>query len=212
MKNKMRIISATIFFGGIWGIIEATLGYVLHIIPGLSLYMSGAVLFSFASFILYRAYKVTDSRWALLGVGFIAAAIKSIDFLLPIASPFKVINPMLSIIMESLMVVAVIRMLTKDSLTSKASALAIASVGWRVLYFAYMGIQFLTSGFVYLQSTSQYLEFFGIYAFGSALFGLGLVYLDTLLSKKETSIKFNLFQPVFSLLSVLLALVLTLAL
>lgn len=208
----MRIISATIFFGGIWGIIEATLGYVLHIIPGLSLYMSGAVLFSFASFILYRAYKATDSRWSLLGVGFIAAAIKSIDFLLPIASPFKVINPMLSIIMESLMVVAVIRMLTKDSLTSKASALAIASVGWRVLYFAYMGIQFLTSGFVYLQSASQYLEFFGVYAFGSALFGLGLVYLDTLLSKKETSIKFNLFQPVFSLLSVLLALVLTLAL
>lgn len=208
----MRIISATIFFGGIWGIIEATLGYVLHIIPGLSLYMSGAVLFSFASYVLYRAYKATDSRWALLGVGFIAATIKSIDFLLPLASPFKVINPMLSIIMESLMVFAVIGLLAKSSKTSQLSALAIASVGWRVLYFGYMGIQYLTTGFVYLQTTSQYLEFFGIYALGSALFAFVILYLDSLFTKKEIKLNFNLFQPVFSVLTVILALVLTLAL
>jgi len=212
MKNKKQIISATIFFGGIWGITEATLGYIIHSIPGLSIYMSGAVLFSFASYILYKAYKATDSRIALMFVGFIAAAIKAVNFFLPILSPFKVINPMLSIIMESLMVVAVISVLAKDKLASKVSAIVIASVGWRVLYFAYMGIQFLTSGFIYLQTLTQYVEFFGIYALGSAAFGILLIYVDQLLARKITNVKFNLYKPVFSVITVALAIVLTLVL
>ncbi len=212
MKNKLQLISAVIFFGSIWGILEATLGYVLHIIPGLSLYMSGAVLFAFASYILFRAYRVTNSRLALLGVGFIAAAIKSVDFLLPLASPFKVINPMLSIIMESLMVVAVISMLNKDSLTSKVKAVVIASIGWRLLYFAYMGIQYLTTGFVYLQTATQYLEFFGLYALGSAAFGLVIIYIDNFISSHIRQINYKLYKPVFSALSLILAIVLTLAL
>ncbi len=209
----MKTITAVLFFGGIWGIVEATVGYVLHIIPGLSIYMTGAVLFPFAGLILYKAYQVTNSKSSLLFVGVIAAAIKAFDFFLPFNNPFKIINPMLSIIMESIALVLVISLLKKEDFASKASGLLIASVSWRLLYFAYMGIQFLTSGFVYLETFSQYLQFFGIYALGSALLGMGFIYLDQWVRNSDTKLsKVNLNHPVFSALSVIIAIALTILL
>ncbi len=210
MKNKKQLISTIIFFGGLWGIVEATIGYVLHIIPGLSLYMSGAVLFAFATFILYKAYAITNSRTSLLLIGGVAAAIKSVNFFLPLFSPFKVINPMLSIIMESLMVVAVISLLNKKSVTQKISGLLIASVGWRLLFFAYTGYQYITTGYVYLENITQYLQFFGLYAVGSAILALGIIYLDkAVMTNKSTKININ---PVVSMASLIIAIVLTILL
>lgn len=210
MKLTKKSILAIVFFGAIWGIVEASVGYVLHIIPGLSIYVSGAVLFSFASLILYKAYQTTESKSALLYVGIVAAFIKAFDFFLPFRNPFKIINPMLSIIMESLAMIAVVAWLTKGSTVKKISGLWMASVGWRLLYFAYMGIQYLTSGFVYLSTVGQYLEFFGLYALGSALFGFVLLALDQRLSRRETAVfKINFQNPIPSIVAVVLAITLT---
>ena len=104
---NLKNLPIIILFGSLWGIIEATLGYLLHLLP-VSIYISGTVLFPLVTWILYKAYTLTNSKTALMSIGILAALIKSVDFLLPFGSPFKIINPMISIIFESLAVVFVI--------------------------------------------------------------------------------------------------------
>lgn len=210
MKEKFKLLSIIIFFGALWGIAEASIGYLLHIIPGLSLYVSGAIMFSFASIILYKAYQKTHSRMSLLYIGIVAAAIKAVDFFLPFTNPFKIINPMLSIIFEALALFAVITMLSREDLKSKATALMIGSLAWRVLFFAYMGTQYLSSGFVYLQTAGQYLEFFVVYALLSAAIALAFVYLDQLLVKRAFKLpRLDIVNPAISFITLALAVILT---
>lgn len=141
--NKQKWIQV-LFYGSVWGILEATLGHVLHFIPAT---IAGTIMFPIAGLILYKAYQKLQSRFALIYVGTVAAAIKSIDLLLPQYSIFKTINPMISILLESLVVVAVVNLLVSNSYVKKGIALPVASIGWRVLFLSWMGYQFLTTGF-----------------------------------------------------------------
>ncbi len=210
MKNKIRFISQIIFFGALWGIAEASVGYILHIIPGVSTFVSGAIMFSFASIILYKAYQRTNSKTSLLYIGMIAAAIKAVDFFLPFGSPFKIVNPMISIILESMAVFAVITLLDKDDLASKVKGVLIGSVAWRALFFAYMGVQYLSSGYVYLHGAMEYLNFFLIYAFASSALAFGFLWLDKLIQSKFRNLnKLSLINPIVSLVSLALAVILT---
>lgn len=202
-------IPAIIFFGAIWGIVEATLGYLLHVLP-ISIYISGTILFPIVGYILYRAYAVTQSKTALLSIGVVAALIKAVNFFLPFGSPFKIINPMLSIVLESLMVVLVISVLNKDDMFSKVKAMVIASIGWRLLYLAYNGIQYLSNGFVsaYLETFGAALNFTLVLGFISAVIGVGILYLDkvTLQNSKPLMSRIN---PAISFATLLVAVVLT---
>lgn len=134
-----------LFFGSIWGILEATIGNLLHYLPT---FIAGAIMFPIASAILYKAYDATKSKASLLLVGIIAAAIKSVDFFLPQFSVFKVINPMIFIILESLMFVVVLSFLKSDNPVKKYSALPIASVAWRLVFVGYMLAQGSTAPYV----------------------------------------------------------------
>lgn len=206
---KIKNLPAIIFFGSIWGIIEATLGYVLHLLP-VSIYISGTVLFPIVTLILYKAYKYTNSKSSLLAIGGIAALIKAVDFFMPFGSPFKIINPIYSIIIESLMVFAVIILLDKDDLLSKIKALTIASIGWRLLYLAYNGGQYLINGFVsdYLASFSAAIQFVLIFGIISSILGLGLLYLDSHVSNKSKN-TIKKINPLISLATLVIAIVLT---
>ncbi|MBN2540867.1 MAG: hypothetical protein JXB08_05010 [Bacilli bacterium] len=206
MKQKLQTLTTIVFYGSVWGIIEATLGWALHMIPGISLYTSGAVLFSFAGLILYKAYKKTNSRLSLIYIAFVASAIKAIDFFLPNLSVFKVINPMLSIMMEALGVFIVITLIDKKDLWSRVGGFVMASLSWRLLFYAYMTVQ----GVTYLSSTAQYLEFFGLYMLGSAALGLGFLYLNDFITKTfTTKAMISRFKPVFAAATFLVALVIT---
>ena len=65
MKNLDKI-SMIVFFGAIWGLVEATIGYALHLLPAL---IAGSVMFPIVMFILYHAYKSLSSRKAIFFVG-----------------------------------------------------------------------------------------------------------------------------------------------
>jgi len=205
-------IPTIIFYGALWGIIEATLGHIIHILP-VSIYISGTVLFPIVSYILYKAYKQTNSRSALLAVGVIAAAIKAVDFFMPFGSPFKIVNPMIAIIMESLMVVAVITVINKDDLKSKATSLVIASVGWRLLFVLYNLGQYVATGFVgsYIATWSSFIQFTLLYGLISAALGVGVLYLDKFLLK-DNKLLINKFNPVISLATLAVAVILTILL
>ena len=207
---KKQNIPAIIFFGAIWGIIEATLGYLLHLLP-ISIYISGSVMFPVVAYILYKAYAVTKSKPDLLSIGLIAALIKAINFLMPFGSPFKIINPMLSIIMESLMVVLVISLLNKKDVFSKTSGFLLASFGWRLLYLGYMGVQFFMTGFIsdYLVSFSAAFDYVVVYGLISTAFALAFVYLDQLAIKNFKFKSIKNINPLISVAALLVAIVLT---
>ncbi len=50
--NKKELWTTIVFFGGLWGgLLEATLGYVLHLVPA---YISGIIMFPIALGLLAR--------------------------------------------------------------------------------------------------------------------------------------------------------------
>lgn len=207
---KKNNIPAIIFFGAIWGILEATIGHLLHILP-ISIYISGSVMFPIVAYILYKAYAVTKSKSALLSIGVIAALIKAVDFFMPFGSPFKIVNPMISIVMESLMVVLVISLLNRKDALSKASGFLLASTGWRLLYLGYMGIQFFMTGFVsdYLISFSAAFDYVVTFGVISTIFALALHYID-LITFKTIKINFTKkINPIISIAALVIAIVLT---
>ena len=82
--NKARIfniIFSVLLFGGLWGIVEATLGTVLHlpIIHRTMFLSSTTILVPIAYFLMGACYKRTGTFRSVLYMGFLAAAIKAIS-------------------------------------------------------------------------------------------------------------------------------------
>ncbi len=207
IENKnFKLLTQIIFYGALWGFIEATLGYALHWIPTL---IAGTIMFPIASTILLRAYNKTNSKKALLFIGMVAATIKSLNLFLPSYSVFKTINPMMSIVLESLLVFAVVVMFTSEKITNKIAAIQIASIGWRVGYVLFMTAQFVFTGYVAtsISSVNNFLGFVVLSGVLSGMFALGFIYIDTVLINK---INFKLdTKPVFAAGLFLLAAVAT---
>lgn len=149
-KNIIRIISAALFFGASWGLIETTLGYVIHLIPSVSINLSGAILFPIGFYFMYTAYEKTKNVETVIYVGLVTAIIKLSDFLLPaihpalIVSMDKIISPAIAIIFEAAFVYAVLYMIQGDSLKFNIGHALIAAVSWRIVFTAYQYILFIT--------------------------------------------------------------------
>lgn len=114
--------------GALWGVSEATIGYALHFLP---YGFSGMFMFPIGIYFMYNAYKKSDNKNAVLWVGIIAATIKFIDLLLPTRSPMSVINPAISILVESLIVFAFVKLYK-----AKRTLVASYAIGlsWIVLF------------------------------------------------------------------------------
>ncbi len=203
--KKQSIIYAVIFFGALWGAIEATLGYVLQLMPH---FVSGFIMFPIAALILVAAYHKTHSAKALLMVGAIAAMIKSINLFFPM-NHWRTINPMVAIVLESLMVMAVIGVVVHKPLQQKILAFSIASLGWRLLYLGYMGVQFITTGFLHdnLTSMSSFIAFVFVQGLLGAALALMLYYvLEWMRQHVGKTIQ---IKPVTATLMVVIAIALT---
>ncbi len=208
-QNKTKLLLSILFFGGMWGIVEATVGYLLHFLPIL---LSGTLMFPFVTYILMKTYRTTNSKISLLWVGVVAAMIKSVNLFLPQFSIFKTINPMISIILEALMVMAVLKVFEKDDLRAKLVAFPLASMAWRALFLVTAGAQYFMNGFLssYLTSFYPAFEFIVIYGLISGLvIDLVIVAISIRKTKFFKSVRFNI-TPALSALSIILAVVLTL--
>ena len=102
-----KYLPALLFWGAVWGICEATIGYALHFaavaLPGLP----GALMFPVGFFCMRKAQRATGKAAAPLYIAMIAAGIKLVDFLIPGYDAIRVVNPALSILLEGLAVTAV---------------------------------------------------------------------------------------------------------
>lgn len=140
MKNsKLKNLFIVLFLGGLWGFLEATLGALLHLEAFDSImFASTAVLLPIAYLIMGAAYKETGTARSAIYVGLVAAAIKSVCFFyVPMVN--KVVNPMVAIVLESLVTAAAFAV-TKPSkiLSLKSFAnFVVISLTTRVIYVGY---------------------------------------------------------------------------
>jgi hypothetical protein len=106
-----KMISAAIFWGSIWGLAEATLGYLLHVskIPGLA----GAVMSAVAFYLLYRLYQQTGYVAAVISASLIAAGLKGLDMIFSPLGFIDIVNPVQAIILEGLAAAASLKILER---------------------------------------------------------------------------------------------------
>jgi len=112
-----KMISTVIFWGSLWGLTEATLGYLLHLIkiPGLA----GAVMATIAFYFLYRLYQPTGSAAAVIGASLVAAGLKSLDIVVSPVGLMDVINPVQAIIIEGLVATLALKVLNRRPVRSR---------------------------------------------------------------------------------------------
>jgi len=177
MKNTKHI-QTTLLLGALWGIAEATIGHLLHFLP---CGFSGMIMFPIGFYFMYNAYLTTDKKSAVIATGFIAASIKFVDFLLPMKSPMGILNPAMSIVLESLVVYGFIKVFAGKKTFVHTFGLGLS---WVVLFILVQAIVFRPADGLYLSPLPQMLGFILMNATISGfLVGLYL--------RKEASMTFN---------------------
>ncbi|PKK98184.1 MAG: hypothetical protein CVV57_07935 [Tenericutes bacterium HGW-Tenericutes-2] len=190
MKQNKGVFTYIIFFGALWGILEATLGYLLQFLPPL---VSGSVMFPIAATLMILTYNHTKSKSAMIYVAMIAATIKSVNFFMPGLLPIKTYNPMISIMLQSLVMVLIIPLFQKKNVFSILAGLVVIGFSWRLLFLGNIAINHALTGFqfVQLQSLSNMIQFVFLYGIIESLV-LALSLSIMLLTKQ----RFNfIFKP-----------------
>ena len=100
----LKILFNVLFWGALWGIVEATLGTILHLpaFEGAGIYLgSSAIILPIAYFLMANCYKRTQSFYSVYLMGVLAALIKlSVGFVIGFIN--KVYMPAIYIVVESL--------------------------------------------------------------------------------------------------------------
>lgn len=104
MKSKIQSFLTILFWGSIWGIIEATLGWVLH---ATSLHHGTSnILFAFGIFCMLSASARSGKSSAVMLTAIVASVIKLADFLLP-GVEGGVLHPAMYILLEGALVTVI---------------------------------------------------------------------------------------------------------
>ncbi len=139
-----QIVVISLFWGALWGIAEATIGYLAHLvifIPGIA----GFIMFPIGFYFMTRAYKDTGKPGILFSTAAVAASIKLVDLFLPNLSPIHTINPAIAILMESAAVFLVFKLLNAKPVQFRLGEVLIASTAWRLGFLFYSAILFVTA-------------------------------------------------------------------
>ncbi|MDF3003774.1 MAG: hypothetical protein K0S22_246 [Oscillospiraceae bacterium] len=127
-------------WGALWGIFEATVGYLLHLFE---IKITWLIWYPVACFFMANVYRQTRRRSSVLYIGIMCASIKMLNLLTPIRVD-KVINPAISIIFEVLSMYVVLVVLhraggeTQKKPYIKALAALTMNTGWRLLFIFYL--------------------------------------------------------------------------
>lgn len=130
MKEKENLFLVVLFFGGLWGITEATLGYLLHFLPR---GVAGFFMFPIAFYFMRCAFRETNKPQVIFYTAVVAAGIKLIDLFIPFKSPSYTLNPAMAILLESAVVYLFMRVYNekKSHIFRKTTLLCFA---WRSIF------------------------------------------------------------------------------
>jgi len=195
MKNNqaVKLLLTAVFYGSLWGILEASLGHFLHYIP---LPLSGFIMFPLAYLLMRRAFRITGDSRVIFLMGFIAAAIKLVDLAIPGLPAVKTINPAMALLIEAMAVG--IYSSVKLNQTALIPRILGINFSWRVFFlgFAFLVDRFTAAKVGLVQSSKTVLIFLLVNGILSAVFTLAFHFLE----EKVTSVKRPLaFRPLASL-------------
>lgn len=137
-RPVQRLWRSVCIWGALWGLLEASLGYLLHLIPGAAA-ASGMLLFPLAFFCMRAAVLESGQSLAALLAALVAAMLKLLDFLLPNPAAPLILRPALAITLEGL---AFFLVLAPGMLSAEKKEdfpllpLAGATLGWRLAFAA----------------------------------------------------------------------------
>ena len=212
----LKILFISLFFGAIWGIVEATLGTILHLpfFEAAGIYTkSSVIIVPIALALMAVCYKKTNSFLSILLMGLVAATIKlSVGFVIGFID--RVYFPAIYIVVEALMMGAMLKVFHNEKvLTLKTFGIAFLA---NTLYqFSYLVISSLTGGknvfssMELWQSTGEkYLFTYNCIAM-LYLFTAGVIiyFVNKLVEKSEVKVKFDLQKIIFSPITASIALV-----
>ena len=137
-RERRKTILAILTIGALWGIFEATVGYVLHLLP---ISIGWLVWYPVACFFMAMTYFQTKKAYAVICVGVLSAGIKLLNLALPVSID-RVINPSVSIVFEALTMFCAVCVLQRTEGRSKpyikAATVLLMNTGWRLLYILYI--------------------------------------------------------------------------
>ncbi len=173
-----------LFIGALWGISEASLGYLLHWLP---MGFAGAIMFPIGAFFLYQAWQKDASYSSLALITAIAALVKSVDFLLPLPSPMSVLNPMTAILMQGIVLSAFLPLLEKKRSIIMGFA---AAFSWIFLFTAFQAFVFRPIDGLWLSALLQMATVFAVITF----FGGALLHF-AISNESKSFLRFSRFSP-----------------
>lgn len=164
----MRKLYTIAFWGGLWGLTEATLGHFLHLF---AFPIGWLVWYPMAFGFMWTVYQQTGQPYSVLVTALVAASVKFADLFMPIPVIY-VVNPAVSILLEGLAVFLVFRALALQPREKLAGVgpLLLTNVIWRAFFILYLLA--LPSGFVKASQLSGTLPFLQFLLFESAVNGL----------------------------------------
>lgn len=212
----LNTIFAVLLFGGLWGIVEATLGSLLHlpIIHRTMFLSSTTILVPIAYFLMGACYKKTGTFRSVLYMGLLAASMKAIA-----CAIFKMsFNPVFYIVIEATCMAGAIAVIRPKNVVS------FAGLGTLILAnFAYLGLTTFfrinvasaTSAQVMANIETYVFQYNAVailysFAFGAFLFGA--IKLAEHYSWNFSKVKQVIYHPAFASSMALVALVFTLVL
>ena len=98
--TRKKAIAAALTIGAAWGAFEATIGFLLHLLP---VNIGFLIWYPAACFFLLKAYGISGKTYAIPLAAAVACAFKLLNLALPVSLD-KVINPAASIISEGIIV------------------------------------------------------------------------------------------------------------
>jgi hypothetical protein len=197
MEHPNRTAACSFWFiiltwGALWGIFEATVGYLLHLLP---FSVGFLVWYPVACFFMVNVYRKTQQTKSILCVGALAACIKLLNLFLP-GRIDRVLNPAISILFEALSMAVVIWVINHlilnqpKTLWIKALTVLAMNFGWRILYIVYL--LFLVPDWIreisVISNPQAFLTFFLVYnLLTSLILFLGAVTLPSILRPVEAA-------------------------
>lgn len=194
-KGKTSILSIILFWGALWGITEATVGYLLHMLP--FRVPTGSILFPIGYYFMQKSYKETKDLKSIFYTSSIAASIKLINLFIPMIPIIKVINPFACILLEGLAVTLVVKLFEYEEEPIKYIHSLIMSLSWRIGYYIVCFTISIPLGIMKSSSVldkNRFIEFFFINGFINSLI---IYFYSKFVAKnnKESKLKYN---PIFS--------------
>uniref|UniRef100_A0A7C4YF02 Uncharacterized protein n=1 Tax=candidate division WOR-3 bacterium TaxID=2052148 RepID=A0A7C4YF02_UNCW3 len=131
-----KILLKGLLYGGLWGIAEATLGYILHLIGFFTGFrsFSGFIMYPVGIFFMYYSFVETGSYYTILLTSFFSATIKLSNLFFPFLPYYHTINPSIAIILEGLSSYVFIRFFETKGFLKNILRFSIASLFWRTLF------------------------------------------------------------------------------